>query len=86
MLVALTLLATALVVLALAGYLTAIAVALVDTKRSVAGIADGLEQVARQGQPIPERLAAINGALLELLGGLGTAHHHLARTARVFEL
>ncbi len=45
MLVTLTLITVALVVLALAGYLIAIAWALLDTRKSVAAIADGLEAV-----------------------------------------
>ena len=45
MLLTLTLITVALVVLALAGYLIAIAWALLDTRKSVAAIADGLEAV-----------------------------------------
>ena len=70
MLLALTLITAALVVLALAGYLIAIAWALLDTRRSVAAIADGLEAVAGHTAPLPEKLTTINGALGALLGGL----------------
>ncbi len=86
MLLNLTLLAVVLVVVALAGYLTAIAVALLDAKKSVAGIADGLEAVATHTTPLPDKLDTINAALTELLAGLRSAHGHLGRTARVFKL
>lgn len=86
MLLTLTLIAVALVVLALAGYLIAIAWALVNAKRSVAAIADGLEAVAGHTQPLPERLTTINGALSQLLTGLQAADRHLGRVATVFKL
>jgi len=86
MLLIATLITVALVVLALAGYLIAIAWALVDTRRCVIAIADGLEAVAGHTAPLPEKLTTINGALSALLGGLRTADRHLRRTARVFRL
>jgi len=86
MLLPLTLITLALVVLALAGYLIAIAWALLDTRRSVAAIADGLEAVRDHTGPLPEKLTTINGALGALLGGLETANRHLERTAGVFGL
>ncbi|MEO7713992.1 MAG: hypothetical protein ABIV10_13835 [Gemmatimonadaceae bacterium] len=86
MLLTLTLITVALVVLALAGYLIAIAWALVNAKRSVAAIADGLEAVAGHTQPLPERLTTINGALTQLLTGLQAADRHLGRVATVFKL
>ena len=86
MLLTLTLITVALVVLALAGYLIAIAWALVNAKRSVAAIADGLEAVAGHTQPVPERLTTINGALTQLLTGLQAADRHLGRVATVFKL
>ncbi|MBA3761217.1 MAG: hypothetical protein H0X07_11880, partial [Gemmatimonadales bacterium] len=55
MLLTLTLITVALVVLALAGYLIAIAWALLQAKRSVAAIADGLEAVVGTTQPLPEK-------------------------------
>ena len=54
MLLTLTLITVALVVVALAGYLIAIAWALLQARRSVAGIADGLEAVVGTTQPLPE--------------------------------
>ena len=86
MLLTLTLITVALVVLVLAGYLIAIAWALVNAKRSVAAIADGLEAVAGHTQPLPERLTTINGALTQLLTGLQAADRHLGRVATVFKL
>jgi hypothetical protein len=86
MLLVLTLITAALVVLALAGYLIAIAWALNDTRRSVAAIADGLEAVAGHTAALPEKLTTINGALGALLGGLRTADRHVSRAARVFRL
>lgn len=86
MLVTLTLITVAAVVLALAGYLIAIAWALSDARRSVAAIADGLEVVARHTRPLDEKLTAINGALGALLGGLESAARHVGRIAGVFRL
>jgi hypothetical protein len=82
----LTLVTVALVVLALAGYLIAIAWALIQTRTSVAAIADGLEAVAGHTQPLPEKLTTINGALTQLLAGLQAADRHLGRVATVFKL
>jgi hypothetical protein len=86
MLLTLTLVTVALVVLALAGYLIAIAWALVQARRSVSAIADGLETVAGHTQPLPAKLTTINAALSELLAGLRTADRHLGRVAAVFKL
>ena len=86
MLLLLTLVIAALVVLALAGYLIAIAWALLDTRRSVVAIADGLEAVRDHTATLPEKLRTINGALGALLGGLEAADGHVARAARVFRL
>lgn len=86
MLLILTLVTVALVVIALAGYLIAIAWALISARRSVAAIADGLEAVAGHTQPLPEKLTIINGALTSLLSGLGVADSNLGRAAKVFKL
>lgn len=86
MLLILTLVTVALVVVALAGYLIAIAYALLQARKSVAAIADGLEAVAGHTAPLPEKLTTINGALVQLLAGLRAADGHLGRTARVFRL
>jgi hypothetical protein len=86
MLLILTLVAVALVVVALAGYLIAIAWALAHARRSVAAIADGLETVAGDTRPLPEKLTKINAALADLLGALRDADRHLGRVASVFKL
>ena len=86
MLLILTLITVALVVIALAGYLIAIAWQLVQAKRRVAAIANGLEAVAGHTQPLPEKLTTINGALTQLLTGLKAADRHLGRVATVFKL
>ncbi len=86
MLLTLTLITVALVVVALAGYLIAIAWALLQARRSVAAIADGLEAVAGHTQPLPDRLTTINGALVQLLTGLQAADRHIGRVATVFKL
>lgn len=86
MLLTLTLVTVALVVLALAGYLIGIALALLDARKSVAAIADGLEAVEGHTHPLPEKLTTINEALTALLGGLRVADGHLGRAAKVFKL
>ena len=86
MLLILTLITVGLVVLALAGYLIAIAWALVHARRSIKAIADGLEAVAGHTRPLPEKLTTINGALSQLLTGLQAADRHLGRVATVFKL
>jgi hypothetical protein len=86
MLLILTLVVVALVVLALAGYLTAVAWALIDARKSVAAIAEGLEAVERHTAPLEEKLITINGALSALANGLEVADSHLGRATRVFRL
>ncbi|MBA3638451.1 MAG: hypothetical protein M3541_14390 [Acidobacteriota bacterium] len=86
MLLILTLITVALVVLALAGYLIAVAFALRDASRSVAAIADGLEAVQAHTVPVAEKLGTINAALTQLSGGLSAVDGHLAAAARVFRL
>lgn len=82
----LTLLVVLLVVLGLAGYLAAVAFALVRARQSVTRIADALEKTARNTRPVEGKLVTINGALSALAGGLDTADQHLGRAARVFRL
>lgn len=86
MLLTLTQITVALVVLALAGYLIAIAWALMKAKRSVAAIADGLEAVAAQTRALPDKLSTINAALSQLLTGLRAADQQMSRIASVFRL
>lgn len=86
MLTTLTLVVVAAVVIALAGYLIATAWSLNNARQSVAAIADGLEAVAANTAPLPEKLTVINGALSALLEGLRGADGHLGRAAKVFHL
>jgi hypothetical protein len=77
MLLPLTLIAVALVVLALAGYLTAIAWSLSRTCKSVAAM-------RAHARPLPDKLTTINGGLGALHGGLEAAASHVDRASRVF--
>ena len=86
MLLTLTLVTVFLVVVALAGYLSAVAWALWDASRSIAAIADGLEAVKGHTALVGEKLATINGALSALCGGLQAVDGHLGAAARVFRL
>ena len=86
MLLILTLITVTLVVLALAGYLIAIAWSLIQTRKSVTAIANGLEAVAGHVKPLPEKLTTINSALSQLSAGLQAADRHLGRVATVFKL
>jgi hypothetical protein len=86
MLLSLTLITVALVVLPLAGYLIAIAWALLNARRSVVGIADGLEAVRDHTGPLPDKLGTINGGLTALLQPLAAVNRHLGRAATVFQL
>jgi hypothetical protein len=86
MLLILTLVTVAAVVIVLAGYLIAIAWALLHARRDVAAIADGLEAVAGHTATLGEKLTTINGALGALLGGLESADAHVGRAARVFRI
>ncbi|MGQ0764670.1 MAG: hypothetical protein ACT4OZ_03285 [Gemmatimonadota bacterium] len=86
MLLTLTLIAVALTVVALAGYLIAIVLALLAARKSVSAIADGLEIIAGHTEPLPEKLTTINAALQQLLAGLETADRHLGRVAGVFRI
>lgn len=86
MLVTLTLITVLLVVVALAGYLAAVAWALRDASRSVAAIADGLEAVRDHTAPVEEKLVTINAALGALSDGLKVVDGHLGAAGRVFRL
>lgn len=86
MLLTLTLVTVGLVVLVLAGFLIAIAWALLQAKRSVASIADGLEAVAEQAGPLTPNLVSVNRDLGSLLEGLNSADLHLARAANAFRI
>jgi hypothetical protein len=83
MLLPLTLIVVGLIVLVLAGYLIAIAVALVRAWRNVAQLATGLEAIAGHGAPLRDRLGPINAALTELLATLEIVDRHLLGVARL---
>ncbi len=86
MLLTLTLATVAVVVLVLVVYLLLILKALRDARASVAAIADGLEAVQRQSDPLPAHLTTINGGLSALLVGLRAADGHLSRMASLLGL
>ena len=86
MLLTLTLITVALVVIALAGYLIAIAWALLDTPQASPRSPTDSRSSADHTAPLPEKLTTINGALGALLGGLEAADRHLERAATVFRL
>lgn len=73
------------VVLALAGFLIAIAWELIRAKRNVADLADGLEAVAGHTEPLEGKIDAIAGALTRLVEDFEAADEHLAGVARTFE-
>lgn len=73
------------VVLALAGYLIAIAIELIRARRNVAALADGLEAVADHTEPLDGKIDAIAGALTRLVEDFEASDDHLAGVARTFE-
>jgi hypothetical protein len=86
MLFNLTLVLAAVVVLGLAAYLTAVAIALLAARRDVTRIADALEAVAAHTAPLEETLVTANGALGVLGDALDAADGHLGRAARACRL
>lgn len=82
----LTLAVTGAVVLVLAGYLIAIAVALVGAKRNVARIADALEEVAERTDPLEGGVEAIAGALKTMEVGFASVDASMDDAARTFGL
>lgn len=81
----LTLAVVAAVVLALAGYLIAIAWALIQAKRNVAALADGLEAIAGHTAPLEEKVVTIAGTLGALVEGFGKVDDNLASAAEAFQ-
>ena len=78
-----TLAVTAVVVVVLVGYLAAVGLALTRANRSLAQLAGGLEAIESHSHPLPEHLAAINGTLTTLVGGLRSVDRHLVGISRV---
>ena len=81
----LTLAVVLIVVLALVIYLLLIIRALRGTNAKLAQLATGLNQIAQDTEPLPEKLTTINGALKHLLDGLLAANGNLAAVARLLE-
>ena len=71
------------VVLALVYYLLSIIAALRGASRNLYQLADGLNAIVQDTQPLPEKLNTINGALGQLLAGLVAVDGHLAAVARL---
>lgn len=74
----LTLAAVALVVLVVAAYLVAIAVALLRARNNVARLADGFEAVAGHTRPLGERVDAVGDALAGVQADFTTLDERLA--------
>lgn len=80
----LTLAVAAAVVLVLAGYLIAVATALVKARNNVSRLADGLERVARHTAPLEEKTAAVGGALEDIAAGFEQVDRDLGSAAEAF--
>ena len=78
-----TLVVVLIVVLALVVYLLGIIVALRGAGRNLYQLAGGLDAVAKDTQPLPQKLTTINGALGQLLVNLVSAEGHLGAVARL---
>jgi hypothetical protein len=78
-----TLLVVLLVVLLLVWYLVRIILALRRASENLGQLAQGLEKIAVDSDPLPEKLTTINGALEKLLQGLLSVNGHLAAVARL---
>ncbi len=73
MLQLLTLATVALAVIALIGYLAATAWALIDTRHSMAAMADGLEAAQRNTAQLEAQLAAVNDTMSDVYRALAGA-------------
>ena len=69
-------------VLVLAVTLISVAFFVTRAARTAEKLAGGLEAVDRQTADLPRYLGTINGALVQLLGGLRSVDGHLAGIAR----
>jgi uncharacterized protein YoxC len=79
----LTLAVVLIVVVALVIYLLLIIRALRGANRNLQQLAAGLDQIARDTQPLTDKLTTINGALGQLLAGLLAVNGHLAGVAKL---
>ena len=78
-----TLAVVLIVVLALVYYLLGIIVALRGASRNLYQLAEGLDAIVKDTQPLPDKLSTINGALSQLLASLLDVDGHLAATVRL---
>lgn len=78
-----TIVALLLVVLILVWYLVRIIIALRNASDNLGQLAQGLDKIAKDSHPLPEKLTTINGALEKLLQGLLSVNGHLAAVARL---
>lgn len=65
------------IILAVAGYLIAIARELARARGNVAKLADGLEAIAGHTDPLEERIGTIGGAVSRLADGFTEVDRHL---------
>ena len=72
------------VVLVLVVYLVGIIIALSRANRNLYQLADGLDAIVKDTQPLPGKLGTINGALSQLLTGLLAVDGDLAVVAKLF--
>ncbi len=72
------------IVLVLATYLILIAVALAGAMRNVSRLADGLEGIAADTDPLGEKIGTIAGVLGSLEEGFGDVDENLGRAAGAF--
>lgn len=73
------------VVLALAGYLIAVAWALLGARRNVARLADGLEAVADATATLDDPVDELAGAVPRIADSFDAVDRELARCAGAFE-
>lgn len=78
-----TLAVVLIVVLVLVVYLLAIISALRGANRNLYQLADGLQAISNDTEPLPGKLTTINGALQQLLSGLLAVDGHLAAVAKL---
>lgn len=81
LLIQLTVAATAIVVVVVAGYLIAVIAALARANRHLWQLAGGLEAIEKNTRPLAGHLATINGAAGQLLHGLQKVDGHLKSVA-----
>lgn len=82
----LTIVALAVVIVVIAGYLLAIIASLRRAARDLWQLAEGLEAVEANTRPLAQHLSAINGAAGQVLGGLKQADEHLQGVAVVLRM